>query len=163
MNRKYKNLVGLILTVALVLGMALLVTSCGGDANKVSEIYITKSDLPRLEYVEGQELDLSKGKLTVVVGGKETKLPLTSEEVSITGYDAEVIGEQTLTVTYKELTTTFTVKVSERAVAENYETKYFVGSVFNPLKGRIRIRYIIRIALNINLWRTIKLATKVMK
>lgn len=139
MNRKYKNLVGLILTVALVLGMALLVTSCGGDANKVSEIYITKSDLPRLEYVEGQELDLSKGKLTVVVGGKETKLPLTSEEVSITGYDAEVIGEQTLTVTYKELTTTFTVKVSERAVAENYETKYFVGSEFNPLKGRIRI------------------------
>ena len=64
---------------------------------------------------------------------------LTDSAISVTGYNPDAIGEQTLTVTYKELTTTFTVKVIERAVAQNYETKYFVGSEFNPLKGKIKI------------------------
>ena len=43
----------------------------------------------------------------------------------------------------------------------DFYNKVIDGNI--SLKGRIRIGYIIRIALNINLWRTIKLATKVMK
>ncbi|MBQ9710245.1 MAG: bacterial Ig-like domain-containing protein [Clostridia bacterium] len=138
MIKKYSKIVGLILTVALLFTVAALITSCGDD-NKISEIYVTKSDLPRTDYVEGQELDLSKGKLTVVTGGEESKIPLTAPEITVTGYDKDVVGEQVLTISYMELTTTITVNVAQRAVAQSYETKYFVGSEFNPNKGKIRI------------------------
>lgn len=139
MNKKHNKLIGLLLVVVLLITAAFLATSCKDNTDETAEIYITKSDLPRLNYVEGQDLDLSKGKLTVALNGEESKLPLTAPEISITGYDSDVIGEQVLTVTYKELTTTFTVTVVERAVAQNYETKYFVGGEFNPLKGKIKI------------------------
>lgn len=141
MNKRIFKLIGLILTVTLLFTATLFIASCGGDdsSSNTSEIYITKSNLPRLNYVEGQELDLSKGKLTIVINGEESIYPLTAPDVSVTGYDKDKIGEQVLTVQYKDLTTTFTVTVAERTVAENFETKYFVGSEFNPLKGRIRI------------------------
>ena len=139
MNNKYTKRICLLLTAVLLVCAAFVITSCKDNKQQTGEIYITKADLPRTDYVEGQDLDLSKGKLTVVIDGEETKLPLTAAEISVTGYDKDVVGEQVLTVTYKEYTTTITVKVAERAVAENYETKYFVGSEFNPLKGKIRI------------------------
>lgn len=139
MNKTHNKRISLMLAVILLITAAFLATSCKEKQNDTTEIYITKADLPRVDYVEGQSLDLSKGKLTVAVNGEESKLPLTDSAISVTGYNPDAIGEQTLTVTYKELTTTFTVKVIERAVAQNYETKYFVGSEFNPLKGKIKI------------------------
>ncbi len=139
MNKKYKKILGLILVAILLITATVFATSCKDQKDDTAEIYITKSDLPRLDYVEGQDLDLSKGKLTVVIDGEESKLPLTAPEITVTGYDRDVIGEQVLTVTYKELTTTITVKVVERAVAQGYETQYFIGSEFNPLKGKIKI------------------------
>lgn len=137
MNKKQTKLIGLILTIVMIFALAALVSSCGGP--KITEIYISKSDLPRVSYVEGQELDLSKGKLTAVIDGEETRLPLDSEEITVSGYDKDLIGKQTLTVTYKEQTCTFNVTVAERAVAEGFEAKYFVGSEFNPVKGKIKI------------------------
>ncbi len=139
MNKKYNKRIVWVLAAILLITATLLATSCNNKQNDTTEIYITKSDLPRLDYVEGQDLDLSKGKLTIAVNGEESKLPLTDPAISVTGYDPDVIGEQVLTVTYQELTTTFTVKVVERAVAQNYETKYFVGGEFDPQKGKIKI------------------------
>ena len=138
MNTKHSKLIGILLTVALFLTAAVMLVACG-EKNVVSEIYITKADMPRTEYVEGQELDLSKGKLTVVTDGVESKFPLTGPEVTVTGYDKDVVGEQVLTVTYLEYTTTITVKVAERTVAQDFETKYFVGGEFNPAKGKIKV------------------------
>ncbi len=138
MNTKHSKLIGILLTVALLLTAAVMLVACG-EKNVVSEIYITKADMPRTEYVEGQELDLSKGKLTVVTDGVESKFPLTGPEVTVTGYDKDVVGEQVLTVTYMEYTTTITVKVAERTVAQGFETKYFVGGEFNPAKGKIKV------------------------
>lgn len=139
MNIKHNKLITLILAVLLLVTVATLVTSCGGGGSKVSEIYVTKADLPRVDYVEGQELDLSKGRLTVVTGDGETKISLTDPAVTVTGYDKDVIGSQSLTVTYMELTTSFNVNVVKRAVAEGYETKYFVGGNFDQQKGKIKI------------------------
>ena len=138
MNRKFSKLISLLLISTLLLAVLFVMSACG-DSNSVSEIYIKKADLPRTEYVEGQELDLSKGKLTAVINGEETKLPLTDENVSVTGYDKDVTGKQSVTVEYAGFTTSFNVTVAERTVAENFETKYFVGSEFNPNKGKIRI------------------------
>ncbi len=139
MNKKFSKEIVLMLAVILLITTAVLATSCNNKNNETTEIYITKSDLPRVNYVEGQDLDLSKGTLTVAVNGDESKLPLTDPAISVTGYDSGVIGEQVLTVTYQELTTTFTVEVVERAVAQNYETKYFVGGEFDSQKGKIKI------------------------
>ncbi|MBQ5374198.1 MAG: bacterial Ig-like domain-containing protein, partial [Bacteroidaceae bacterium] len=65
-----------------------------------TEIFIASSDLPRVKYVEGQELELKGGALTVVVGGSPERMPLDNEAISVTGYDKNTIGKQTLTVTY---------------------------------------------------------------
>lgn len=122
----------LIIVVAGIIGL----TGCG---DKIEQIYITKNHSPRLNYVEGQDLDLSGGVLTVVVDGEETLVSLTDEAVSVTGYDKNTLGEQTLTVSYDEFTTTFTVKVIARAVAEGFEKQYFLGDAFNAAKGKIRL------------------------
>ena len=107
--------------------------------NTVTEIYIEKTKLPRQLYVQGQDIDLTGGVLTTVVNDTPSPIPLNSEGVTITGYDKNVLGNQTVTVTYKEKTTTFPVTVIARAVAENYEANYFVGDSFNKTKGRLRL------------------------
>ena len=124
----------MLLTVAIVLVCAF--TSCG---DKIDEIYVSNSHAPRLSYVQGQDLDLSGGVLTVVVKGEDTLVPLNSSEVSVTGYDKNQLGDQTLTVTYGEHSTTIKVNVIARATAEGYEKGYFVGDTFKKDKGKIRI------------------------
>ena len=107
--------------------------------NTVTEIYIEKSKLPRQLYVQGQELDVSKGVLTTVIDGQPAPIPLNSEGVTVSGYDMNTVGNQTVTVTYKEKTTTFPITVIAPAVAENYEASYFVGDAFNKTKGKLRL------------------------
>ena len=128
------------LSVALLLILTLAVfAGCNNTPAGATEIFIQSSQSPRLTYVQGQELDLSRGVLTVAEGGEQRSIPLNNEEISVTGYDASTLGKQTLTVTYKGLTTTFDVTVIPRALAENYETDYFIGDTFDASKGRLRI------------------------
>ena len=113
-------------------------TGCKGD--EVTNIYITNNDLPRLDYVEGQELDLSDGRLTIIINGEEeSTLPLNSSDVTVSGYDKNLVGSQVVTIGYGGMTTTINVNVVARAVSENVETKYFVGDTFNKNKGKIQI------------------------
>ena len=111
----------LVLLIFAIVGIFAL-TSCGGE--EIEQIYVNSSHSPRLNYVEGQDLDLSKGILTVVIDGAETLVPMTSAEVSVSGYDQNKIGEQTLTVSYREATTTIKVNVIKRTVAEGFEKGY---------------------------------------
>lgn len=138
MKKKSITRIALLLAMVLTIAGLCMLTGCAGD--EVTDIYITKSDSPRLNYVEGQELDLSDGRLTIIVNGEEqSTLPLSSTEITVTGYDKAKIGQQTLTVAYGGLTTTITVNVAPRAVAEAFETKYFVGDTFNKSMGKIKI------------------------
>lgn len=125
------------LLLILCISALLMLTSCGGS--EVTEAYITNSNLPRTTYVEGQELDLSTGYLTVVRGKEESNIPFSAEGIVVSGYDSNTLGEQTVTVSYGEAVTTFTVKVVPRIIAENFETKYFVGDSFNYSAGRIKV------------------------
>ena len=129
----------IVLLILLVLAMTgLLLVGCdGGDA--ISEIYITKADMPQLKYVEGQELNLTTGRLTVVNKDGESKLPLTDPAITVSGYDKTKLGQQELTVQYGQLTTKLVVTVEARMVAENFETRYFVGDIFNNKMGKIRV------------------------
>ena len=123
--------------VCITVLVVVIATTSGGSG--VTEIYILSSNTPRLNYVEGQELDLSGGILTVVIEEEEQKVPLTSEDVSIIGYDKNKIGEQKLEVSYDEFKTTLTVNVIPRVLIEGYEPNYFVGDVFNKDAGKIKI------------------------
>ena len=136
--KKITKIFALLLALALTVVGMLALTGCDNGSDTV-DIYITKADMPRVKYVEGQELDLSDGRLTVVTNGEETKLPLTAPEITVTGYDKNLLGEQMLTVQYGQITTGITVTVVPRMVAESFETKYFVGDVFNKKMGKLQI------------------------
>lgn len=126
-----------IAVLLIVVSCLALFTSCGGP--EVSDIAVKSTSAPRLTYVLGQDLDLSEGALTVIVDGNETSVPYDAEGVSITGYDKNKLGKQTLTVTYMDKTTTFEVNVVARMVAENFETSYFIDDVFDNSKGRLKL------------------------
>ena len=70
----------------------------------------------KLEYVQNSgDLDVTGGKVTVTYINDMTEtVDLTAEMV--TGFSCATLGTQTLTVTYKEKTTTFTVKVIKATV-----------------------------------------------
>ena len=134
-----KNKIKLTLSLLLILCITAVLMLAGCGEKEITDAYITNSDLPRTSYVEGQELDLSKGYLTLIRGGEEAKIPFTAEGVVVSGYDCNTVGQQTVTVTYGEVSTTFTVTVTPRIIAENFETKYFVGDTFNKTKGRVKV------------------------
>ena len=69
----------------------------------------------KTEYVQNVEnLDLTGGKLTLTYSDESTEeINMTLEGVSISGFDNTTIGENTITVTYLDKTTTFVVIVKE--------------------------------------------------
>ena len=142
------KLIAMLLLVLAVFSVFAL-TGCNGP--QVSDIYVAKSGMPKLVYVQGQEFDVSGGVLTVVTDGEESSIPMNSEGVSISGYDKEKLGKQTVTVTYMEKTVNLEVNVIARMVAESYEENYFVGDSFNANKGKIRLARDNGTTFNVNL------------
>ena len=129
----------LTLLVVAMLCMAML-AACGGSADSsVSEIFVQRSDMPRQNYILGQDLDFSKGVLTAVVDGQTTPIPLSSPEVTYSGYNKDQLGKQTITITYKGKTTTIDVMVSNRISAEGYEENFFIGDSFDNSKGKLKV------------------------
>lgn len=144
------------------------------DANR-REIANTQKDFPTLTckefkplmvqtmptkttYIEGQELDLTGGELLYTSeDGTETTIAMTDPEVSVTGYDKTKVGEQTLTVAYKNEKATFAVTVKEKSVASievtkapsptpaiegQAQTNYIEGQVFGVQDdGKLKVNY----------------------
>ena len=121
----------------LLIVITVSLTSCGGSS--VNEIFVAKTDMPTLVYVEGQDLKLTGGKLTVVTDEGSNVIPLESSEISVSGYDSAKLGKQTVTITYKEKTTSIEVTVIPRLQAEGYENNYFVGDSFDKTKGKLKV------------------------
>ncbi len=125
-----KKLTALAATLLLTLGVLLLCTSCGG----VKELSVDTEHLPQTVFVAGNELDLSAGSL--LADGKA--VPLTDPEVTVTGYDKDTVGKQTLTITYKGAETTLDITVAPRfETAEKY--LYFVGETIDAVGVRLRV------------------------
>ena len=146
-DRKFKRLH----FAMLVLIVACIAVLAGCSNGEVSDIAIGSSDMPRLEYVQGQDLDLSSGVITAMIDGKATSVPMNAEGVTVTGYDKNQLGKQTLTVSYKGKTTTLEITVVARMTVENYETNYFIGDSFDVTKGRVKILEEDGRTININL------------
>ena len=124
----------LLLTLLLAL-TALTVVSCGGEI----EISVKEDAMPQLQYVLGEELDLSAGVLVVKEDDEITELPLNSEGITVTGFNKNQLGEQTITIEYKEKTVELKVTVVSRMVVLEHVADYLVGDTFNTSKGRLRI------------------------
>lgn len=137
MKKTYKIITALASALSLCAGTFLL-SSCG---DSVSAVVVGRNDTPRLTYVQGQDLDLSTGKLTVQYeSGKSESVELNSPDVVVSGYDKNALGRQTVTLTYKENETTLDVMVIARLSAESVQTVYYVGEQnFDTAKGKIRI------------------------
>ncbi len=138
MNKSYKKL-GLALLVLTML-VCVMFAGCKDATQIVTGISIKTGDEPRLTYVQGQDLDLASGTLTVIkedVAGNET-VSLSAPEVMVSGYDANKLGDQTITVTYGEFTTQFDVKVIPRMQISGYKSEYMLDEEFST-KGSVVI------------------------
>ena len=134
---KFKKPLIFLLILALFTACILTLAGCGGNGE--TGISISSKSAHKKVYVQGQELNLDGGILTVITDGEEASLPFTAEGVTVTGYDPSKLGRQTLTVSYKDKSATFDIEVVARAVAEGYEKDYFVDEKFNSLKGKVKI------------------------
>lgn len=100
----------------------------------------------KIEYTEGEALDLTGGSLTLSYdNGTTENISLTADMV--TGYDAAKTGKQTLTVSYGGFTETFTVTVNARQVtgiewaAKPGKTTYVEGQELDLSGAYITVNY----------------------
>lgn len=123
-----------------VLALAATLVLFSACAKKVVSISIKKSDMPsKTEYVVGQALDLTGGKITAVVGDEEVTVSLDDPAISVEGYDANKLGEQTVTITYEGKTTEITVNVKPRIVIEGAQKNFLVDETLDLSKGFLRL------------------------
>ncbi|MBE6634764.1 MAG: hypothetical protein E7617_01000 [Ruminococcaceae bacterium] len=130
-----KNKIRIALLLISLAAVVLLAVACGSPEG----ISVGEDAMPRLTYVRGQELDLSGGVLVVDNGKKVKEIPLDSEDVTVSGYDKDKLGEQTLTVEYDGVTTEIKVTVVERIAVIGAVTDYLVGDKIDKTKGRLVI------------------------
>lgn len=125
------------LTILLFLMLAALIGATACD--DIVSIGFDKGNEPQTVYVLGQELDLSKGTLTVRTKGGKEELALDAEGVTIEGYDKDTLGKQELKVSYNGHETSYTVNVVERIAVEGAKAEYFVGESPDLTRGRVRV------------------------
>ncbi len=134
--KKFSKIVLILIMMTLCI---CLVTACNdGNNTQTSTISINNLNMPQTVFVKGNDLDLSAGKLTFVSGGTQSEIAMNAEGVSVSGYDKNSVGEQTLTITYNGASTTLNVTVVERMVGLNHVSEYVVGEPFNK-SGRLVI------------------------
>ena len=136
MNMKRFSKIGVLLLLIAVSVFAMV--SCNKDPAATGDQISVKED-PQLVYLLGEELDFSNGVLEVKTGETVSEIALNAEGVTVTGYDKNKLGEQTLTITYNELTTTIKVTVTERMQAVEFVADYLVGDTFDASKGRLKV------------------------
>lgn len=128
-----------VLITIIVAIFAACLFSCGSTSGGEGQISVKENAMPQLIHVLGEDLDLSNGVLEYTSNGETKEIPLNSADVSVSGYSKDVLGEQTLTVTYNGCTTEITVTVVERMVAEGFVADYLLGDDIDLSKGRVRI------------------------
>lgn len=137
-----KKFATIALLLLMVMASVFVMTACDdpqSSSNDVSKISVEETGMPQLVYIQGQDLDLSNGMLTVVKDGQPQELPLNSEGVTVSGFDKNKLGDQTITISYGGSTTQITVTVVERMQAIEFTTDYLVGDSFDTTLGRLKI------------------------
>ena len=127
---------------AAVAGVALitvlLILLLGGGGKNV-DIAIKENAMPQSVFVLGEEIDLSAGILIVNDNGKTTEIAMNAEGVTVTGYDKNTLGQQTITVSYMEKSVELTVNVVARMQLSDHTADYLVGDALDLSNGRLKI------------------------
>ena len=98
-------------------------------------------------YIRGENLDLSSGVILVSYeDGSISNIPMTANQVQVSGYDANNLGQQTITVTYQGQQTTFEVTVKNDVTGiiikqGIYKTTYIKGETLDLTGGIITVLY----------------------
>lgn len=136
-NKMKRTLKILIVTLLLAI-CSLSIVACG--KNKVKgDISVKEDAMPQSVFVLGEDIDLSAGVLLIDNNGKTTEVPMNSEDVTVTGYDKNTLGQQTITVSYKDKSVELTVNVVERMQISDHIADYLVGDSLDLSKGRVKI------------------------
>ncbi len=123
----------------LMLVTAVVLTAAVACQKPESTLSVKEDAQPQLVHVQGEELDLSKGTLILKTGDNIEEIAMNAEGVSVSGYDNTKLGEQTVTITYGDASTTLKVSVVERMQIVDFATDYLVGDEFDRTKGRLRV------------------------
>lgn len=95
-------------------------------------------------YLEGENISYS-GLVVKAIYDDGTSTTVT--EYSTSGYDKNLVGKQTITVTYNDCTTTFTVTVKAKSLTKiqileyPYTMEYFCGDEFDPTGLQLKLSY----------------------
>ncbi len=88
----------------------------------ITGIEITKTP-DKTSYVKGEDLDLTGGQITATYEDGTTQIiSMLDDSVGYSGYNANTLGEQTITITYAGKTATYKVTV--------YEDEYFIVNTY---------------------------------
>ena len=134
---KLPIILGAVAAVAIAVAVLLIVLLSPGKS--IDNIAIKEDAMPQAVFLLGEELDLSSGVLVVYEDGKETEIPMNAEGVSISGFDKNTLGEQKITLTYKDKTIELTVTVVERMQVVDFVADYLVGDALDLSAGRLKI------------------------
>ena len=121
-----------LILITLICALSLALFACG---NQIESIYFETE--PRKTYVLGQEFTLDDSVLCGISGSKTDSINL--DEVTVSGYDKDKLGNQTVTVSYGDKSVEVEVTVIPRITVEGITRDYFVGDTFDKTKGRIRV------------------------
>lgn len=106
---------------------------------------ILVSVLPKTEYLRGEKLSVDGGKLTIIYTDNTiSQIDLSS--ATITGFEPNTIGEQTIKVVYRDSETTYKVNVSDRtpvsiAIEVTPKSEYIEGEELSSANGVMLVTY----------------------
>ena len=100
-----KKFTKMALLLLLIVASVFVFTACDDKPDVIAggEIFIKDSGMPQLVFVQGEELDLSNGVLSVKDGDAVKEIPMNDANITVTGYDKTKLGEQTITLTYRAI------------------------------------------------------------
>ncbi len=116
---------------------------------RATKIEVTKMPLKTMYIENYEELDLEGGVLTVTYhDGTTDNISLTNSKVKVTGFNNKVVGKNTLTVTYEDLTTNFTMEIIPKSIVK-IEISHAITKVdyllnveqFNASGGILKVYY----------------------
>ena len=93
--------------------------SAPGYFTAIAPVSIAIKDMPKDEYIEGEPFTAENGTLTLTYNSGRTET-IDFANASITGFDNTNIGEQTITVSYLNLETTYTITMSAKPIENPY-------------------------------------------
>lgn len=136
--------------VLIVLATLIVAVGCTVDIEYATPVVksIAVDGVSKVKYISGDKLDINGASVIVTYSnGKHETIPLTEDMLDDSSYDLNVPGEHKVIVTYKNVTTYFTITI-EKWILESvslrekpYVTDYVVGEEIDPKGAIIECKY----------------------